>query len=152
MPPHSPNMYREPPASPSHRLQQQQQLGGSPSLYRNISAASSSSAPPWAGSPRFQTAVPPGSPASGQSNFVDGQFKPGSPLLRSPPPVIPQSLHLVQQSPQVHCGFRNFFSNLMLLIMVCENNLKLYRVISFGTHNFSSILDTTNSAYSKIWI
>lgn len=115
MPPHSPNMYREPPAttttSPSVlRHQQQQQLVGSPSLYRNINAPAAAvpSSPAWAGSPRFQTsAAPPGSPASGQSSFVDGQFKPGSPLLRSPPPVIPQTLQLVQQSPQVQLRRQN---------------------------------------------
>ena len=102
MPPHSPNMYRDPSYSASSP---EQQLVGSPSLYRNVNApAISPGSPAWGqGSPRFQ--APPGSPASGQFAYSpaaavgSGQFK-GSPQLRGSP-VIPQSLQFVHSSPQV---------------------------------------------------
>ena len=119
MPPHSPNMYRDPyntaaaasplsaprqlVASPPSRLRNAAAVPASP----NFSAAAAPGSPAaWtAQSSRFQAAAPASPPGVRNlvSDAADGQYSyNGSPHtgMRSAP-VIPQTLHLAQNSPQV---------------------------------------------------
>jgi hypothetical protein len=117
MPPHSPNMYRDPynTAAAASPLSAPRQLVASPpSRLRNVnnpaavpaspnfSAAHGSPAAWTAQSSRFQAAAP-ASPGVRNlaSDTADSQYNyNGSPHMRSAP-VIPQTLHLAQNSPQV---------------------------------------------------
>ncbi len=118
MPPHSPNMYRDPynTAAAASPLSAPRQLVASPSRLRNVTSAAAVPASPifsaapgspaaWtAQSSRFQ-AVAPASPGVRHlgSDAADSQgYYNGSPHtgMRSAP-VIPQTLHLAQNSPQV---------------------------------------------------
>jgi hypothetical protein len=118
MPPHSPNMYRDPYNTAAGPLSAPRQLVASPSRLRNVNSAAAVPASPnfsaaaapgspgaWtAQSSRFQAAAPasPGvhrlaSDAADSQGYYNGSPHTG---MRSAP-VIPQSLHLAPSSPQV---------------------------------------------------
>jgi hypothetical protein len=135
MPPHSPNMYRDPynTAAAASPLSAPRQLVASPSRLRNVNSATAVPA-----SPNFSAAAAPGSPAaltSQSSRFqaaapasppgvrnlasdaADSQYNyNGSPhtVMRSAP-VIPQTLHLAQSSPQVGKACVNIFYSCKVL-------------------------------------